>query len=142
MVDSVDQLDLVDSVVPADRRPALRVCLDVDASLRTAGGRVHVGVRRSPVHSAADAVALARLVVERRGFELVGLMAYEAQIAGVQDAPPGRPLRGLAVRRMQRMSAAELPGRRAEVVTASPPSPTWSSSTAEARAAWSEPPPR
>ena len=118
MVDSPDQLDLVDSVVPADRRGSLRVCLDVDASLRTAGGRVHVGVRRSPVHSAADAVALARLVVERRGFELVGLMAYEAQIAGVQDAPPGRPLRGLAVRRMQRMSAAELAGRRAEVVTA------------------------
>jgi D-serine deaminase-like pyridoxal phosphate-dependent protein len=118
MVDSVDQLDLVDSVVAVDRRPPLRVCLDVDASLRSAGGRVHVGVRRSPVHSAVDAVALARRVAERRGFSLVGLMAYEAQIAGVQDAPAGRPLRGLAVRRMQQVSARELAGRRAEVVTA------------------------
>ena len=60
MVDSADQLDLVDSVVPPDRRPTLRICLDVDASLRSAGGRVHVGVRRSPVHSPADAGALAR----------------------------------------------------------------------------------
>src|SRR3954471_596290 len=60
MVDSLEQLDLVDSVVPADRRPTLRICLDVDASLRSAGGRVHVGVRRSPVHSAADAEAFAR----------------------------------------------------------------------------------
>jgi D-serine deaminase-like pyridoxal phosphate-dependent protein len=118
MVDSADQLDLVDSVVPPDRRPTLRICLDVDASLRSAGGRVHVGVRRSPVHSPADAGALARQVSERRGFELVGLMAYEAQIAGVQDAPAGRPLRGLAVRRMQQLSARELAGRRAEVVTA------------------------
>lgn len=118
MVDSVDQLDLVDSVVPPDRRSRLRVCLDIDASLRSAGGLLHVGVRRSPVHSAAEAVALARTVTDRRGFDLVGLMAYEAQIAGVQDAPIGRPLRGAAVRRMQRLSARELAGRRAEVVTA------------------------
>ena len=118
MVDSVDQLDAVDAVVPPDRRPTLRVCLDVDASLRSAGGRVHVGVRRSPVHSAADAGDLARTVTGRRGFTLVGLLAYEAQIAGVPDAPAGRPLRGIAVRRMQRMSARELEGRRAEVVAA------------------------
>jgi D-serine deaminase-like pyridoxal phosphate-dependent protein len=118
MVDSAEQLDLVDDVVPPDRRAALRVCLDVDASLRVAGGRVHVGVRRSPVHSAADAVALARQVTDRPGFALVGLMAYEAQIAGVQDAPAHRPLRGLAVRGMQKVSARELAGRRAEVVAA------------------------
>src|SRR5215210_7393487 len=53
MVDSTGQLDLVDDVVPPAGRPRLRICLDVDASLRAAGGRVHVGVRRSPVHSAA-----------------------------------------------------------------------------------------
>ena len=60
MVDSADQLDLIDAVVPPARRPELRVCLDVDASLRAVGGRVHVGVRRSPVHSPAEAAALAR----------------------------------------------------------------------------------
>src|SRR5215210_4543008 len=32
MVDSLEQLDLVDAVVPSDRRAAVRVCLDVDAS--------------------------------------------------------------------------------------------------------------
>jgi D-serine deaminase-like pyridoxal phosphate-dependent protein len=118
MVDSVAQLDLIDSVVPPGQRPALRICLDVDASLRAAGGRVHLGVRRSPVHSADDAVALARTVAGRTGFRLVGLMAYEAQIAGLQDAPPGRRLRGVAVRRMQAVSARELAGRRAAVVAA------------------------
>jgi D-serine deaminase-like pyridoxal phosphate-dependent protein len=118
MVDSIEQLDLVDDVVPPGRRAPVRICLDVDASLRVAGGRVHVGVRRSPVHSVADAVALARLVTERPGFTLVGVMAYEAQIAGVQDCPADRPLRGLAVRGMQKVSARELAGRRAEVVAA------------------------
>lgn len=118
MVDSPEQLDLIDDVVPPERRPALRVCLDVDASLRVVGGRVHIGVRRSPVHSVAEAVALAREVAGRPGVTLVGLMAYEAQIAGVQDAPARRPLRGLAVRGMQRVSARELAARRAEVVAA------------------------
>jgi D-serine deaminase-like pyridoxal phosphate-dependent protein len=117
MVDSPDQLDLIDDVVPPAQRPELRICLDVDASLRLVGGRVHVGVRRSPLHSADDAAALARAVVGRRGFRLVGLMAYEAQIAGVQDDAAGR-LRRIAVRRMQAASARELAARRAAVVAA------------------------
>jgi D-serine deaminase-like pyridoxal phosphate-dependent protein len=45
-------------------------------------------------------------------------MAYEAQIAGVPDAPAGRRLRGVAVRGMQAVSARELAGRRAAVVRA------------------------
>jgi D-serine deaminase-like pyridoxal phosphate-dependent protein len=118
MIDSVDQLDVVDAVLPAGRRPDVRICLDLDASLRAAGGRVHVGVRRSPLHDPDDVVAMARTVVDRAGFTLVGLMAYEAQIAGVQDAPPGRPLRGIAVRGMQARSASELAERRAAAVAA------------------------
>ncbi|MCF6745785.1 amino acid deaminase/aldolase [Blastococcus sp. KM273128] len=118
MVDSVEHLDLVDAVVPPGTRPPLRVCLDVDASLRAAGGRVHVGVRRSPVHTPGEAAALARALVDRPGVELVGLMAYEAQIAGLQDAPARRPFRGLAVRGLQAVSARELAHRRAEVVAA------------------------
>jgi D-serine deaminase-like pyridoxal phosphate-dependent protein len=118
MIDCVEHLDLVDAVVPPALRPAIRICLDVDASLRAAGGRVHLGVRRSPVHSPEDAAALARAVVAREGFRLVGLMAYEAQIAGVQDAPARRPVRGLAVRGMQAVSGRELAARRTAVVAA------------------------
>src|SRR5829696_4629214 len=40
MVDSIEQLDLVDDVVPPGHRAPVRICLDVDASLRVAGGRV------------------------------------------------------------------------------------------------------
>jgi D-serine deaminase-like pyridoxal phosphate-dependent protein len=49
---------------------------------------------------------------------LVGLMAYEAQIAGVGDRPAGRPLLALALRAMQRASARELAERRAAIVAA------------------------
>ncbi len=49
---------------------------------------------------------------------MVGLMAYESQIAGVGDNPAGRPLYGRAIRVMQRKSAAELADRRAAIVAA------------------------
>ena len=116
MVDSVDQLDVLDAVAPPGTRPTVRVCLDLDASWRL--GPAHVGVRRSPVHTAAEAGALARALVARPGVALVGVMAYEAQIAGLGDAPAGRPVRGLAVRGMQRASGRELAARRAAAVAA------------------------
>lgn len=117
MVDSVEHLDVVDSVV-GRRRPDLRVCLELDASLRMLGGRVHVGARRSPVHSPAEAEATARAITLRAGFRLAGVMAYEGQIAGVGDDAPGSPVRRALVRAMQRRSAAELADRRAEAVAA------------------------
>ncbi|MEV0881412.1 alanine racemase [Micromonospora echinofusca] len=118
MIDGTDQLDLVDAVCPPGRRPELRVCLDLDASWRPLGGRVHVGVRRSPVHSARAAGALAATVAARAGFRLVGLMAYEAQIAGLGDAPPGRAVLGSAIRLAQRGSYRELLARRGAAVAA------------------------
>ncbi|MBQ1072634.1 amino acid deaminase/aldolase [Micromonospora sp. C31] len=118
MIDGTDQLDLVDAVCPPARRPELRVCLDLDASWRPLGGRVHVGVRRSPVHSARAAGSLAATVAARTGFRLVGLMAYEAQIAGLGDAPPGRAVLGSAIRLTQRRSYRELLARRGAAVAA------------------------
>jgi D-serine deaminase-like pyridoxal phosphate-dependent protein len=115
MVDDVAQLDLVDAVVPPGRREALRVCVDLDASWRPLPG-THLGVRRSPVHSPAAAGALAAAISARRGFRLVGLMSYEAQLAGLGDAPPGRPVRGALIRAIQARSHPELLARRAAAV--------------------------
>ncbi|MDI6100580.1 amino acid deaminase/aldolase [Actinoplanes sp. NEAU-A12] len=117
MVDHPSQLDLVDQVVPGDGRPAVRVCIDLDASWRPAGS-LHIGVRRSPVHSAAQAGALARAITARSGFKLVGVMCYEAHIAGLGDDPPGRALRARAIRMMQSRAFPELRARRAAAVRA------------------------
>jgi D-serine deaminase-like pyridoxal phosphate-dependent protein len=115
MVDDPAQLDLVDAVVAPERRPEIRVCIDLDASWRPVRG-VHIGVRRSPVHSPAQAGTLAAAIASRRGFRLVGLMSYEAQIAGLGDAPPGQRLRGAAIRAVQARSLPELRERRAAAV--------------------------
>src|SRR4051794_29177756 len=99
----------------------LKVCVDADAGWRALGGRVQVGAKRSPLHTPAEVAALAREIAARPNLVLDGLMAYEGQIAGVGDRPPGKPLLGLAVRGMQALSARELARRRAAIVAALPP---------------------
>ncbi|CAA9479129.1 MAG: L-gulono-1,4-lactone oxidase, partial [uncultured Solirubrobacteraceae bacterium] len=66
----------------------------------------------------AAAAALEREVVARPGFRLVALMAYESQIAGVGDKPPGPKARALAIRGMQAASGRELARRRLAIVRA------------------------
>ena len=117
MVDSPQQLDLVDDVLPPSRREQIRVCLELDASW-DAPVLGHLGVRRSPVHDPADAGALAAYIVRRPGFRLVGMMSYEAQIAGVVNRPAGRPVDGAVNRWMQSRSLPELLERRARAVAA------------------------
>jgi D-serine deaminase-like pyridoxal phosphate-dependent protein len=117
MVDSVEQLDLIDAVLPAGKRETIRLCLELDASFesRLLG---HLGTYRSPLFTPQQARDFARLVVQRPGFTLVGMMAYEGQIAGTVDQPQGKPLYGATVRWMQRQSARELAVRRADAVAA------------------------
>ncbi|WP_028050665.1 alanine racemase [Cellulomonas sp. URHD0024] len=112
MVDDVAQVDLA-ARAAADHGVTVRLCLDVDASLRVKIGPLaaHLGVRRSPVHSASDAGALAAAIAARPGVDVVGVMFYEAQVAGLPDS-------SAAVRAVKRLSIADLASRRAAVVAA------------------------
>ncbi|MEO7060497.1 MAG: amino acid deaminase/aldolase [Lapillicoccus sp.] len=106
MVDGAEHLDLLRAAA-AGPEP-VRVCLDVDASLRL--GPVHLGVRRSPLRSPVEAAALAEQAVEA-GFGVVGLMFYDAQIAGLPDT-------SYAVRLVKQLSDRDLRRRRSAVVDA------------------------
>ena len=131
MVDSVEQLDLIESAVGQGARP-IRVCIELDLSWWPLGGRLKIGVKRSPVRTPQQAQALAGEIVRRPGLELAALMGYEAHIAGLGDRPLGKPSRRrghrprLAPGRAQesviglikRRSAAEIAERRAAVVAA------------------------
>ena len=112
MVDDTVQADLLAAAARRHGR-RLRVCLDVDASLRLGRGplTVHLGVRRSPVRSPDDVATLAT-AVERRGcLEVRGVMFYEAQVAGLPDS-------SAAVRLVKSASVRELARRRTDVVDA------------------------
>jgi D-serine deaminase-like pyridoxal phosphate-dependent protein len=118
MVDCVEQLDSIERATRATREAPVRVCIDIDTAWPILGGRLRVGAKRSPVRTPDQAAALARAILAREGLRLVGIMAYEAQIAGLGDAPSGRRLRGLAIRAMQVRSARELAARRGAIVAA------------------------
>lgn len=117
MVDCVEHLEMIESVL-GKGAPPLRVCIDVDASWWWLGGRVKAGPKRSPIHTVEQAVALAREIEKRPQIELDALMAYEGQIAGVGDRPPGQWRRGAAIRFMQKRSVTELAQRRRAIVSA------------------------
>lgn len=104
-IDSVEQVALIRRACPG---VPVRVAIDVDASLRL--GPVHVGVRRSPVRTREQAVLVAR-AAQSAGLSIVGLMFYDAQIAGLPDSSP-------AVRLMKRRSADDLRARRGGIVSA------------------------
>ncbi|WP_329788382.1 amino acid deaminase/aldolase [Lentzea sp. DG1S-22] len=115
MVDSVEHLDFVDAAVGP--HADIRVCLELDVSWRPLPG-VHIGPRRSSVHTPQQARALAAKIVRRTGFQLVGVMAYEGQIAGLGDKPPGQPFRAIGIRFIQARSGPELVERRTAVIRA------------------------
>jgi len=94
----------------------LKVVLCIDMSFRPLGGRVHLGVRRSPLHSKEDVLELAGQVGRTPGVVFHGLMGYEAQIAGLQDDNPfDRKMNGLKAY-VKKLSVAEVRERRADIV--------------------------
>ena len=103
MVDSVEGVDLIAKGVGDPR--GLRVAVDVDASLRI--GPAHLGVRRSALREPEQVEAVVRRAQEH-GLAVVGLMFYDAQIAGLPDSSP-------VVRRVKSRSDEQLRPRRAEI---------------------------
>ncbi len=114
MVDDVDQLELIERAVPPSA--SVGVCIDVDAGWWALDGRVRVGAKRSPLRTPEQVAAFARAILDRERVRLVGIMAYEGQIAGVGDTPVRQPLRARAIRAMQARSAREIATRRAAIV--------------------------
>ena len=117
MVDSVEQLELIEAAVGPGARP-VRVCIELDVGWWPLGGRVKIGAKRSPIRTSRQAQALAREIVRRPALELAALMGYEAHIAGLGDEPLGKHVQKPAIRLMKRRSAAEIAERRAAVVAA------------------------
>lgn len=117
MVDCPEHLDLIEEAASSFVAP-IRLAIDIDLSWRPLGGLVKIGPKRSPIRTPEAAVALAQEIDRRERTQLVGVMAYEGQIAGVGDNVPGKAISNLMVRAMQSASARDVAERRAEIVTA------------------------
>jgi D-serine deaminase-like pyridoxal phosphate-dependent protein len=87
------------------------VVVEADLGYRPLGAAVHVGVRRSPLHDPAEVVACARRVAAFPHLDYLGVMGYEAHLAGVSDADR-------AVRLMKTMARPAVERQRAELLRA------------------------
>jgi D-serine deaminase-like pyridoxal phosphate-dependent protein len=102
VVDCVEHLEALS--LSAQKRGVL---IDVDLAYRFFG-RGHLGVRRSPLRTPEQVVALAQKI--RPPLEFMGVLAYEAQLAGLPD-------RGAALL-LKALSRPEVARRRQQIADA------------------------
>lgn len=118
MVDAAAQLDRLAAAGRAAGTELL-ACLDLDAAWQPVGGRgPSIGPKRSPLHTARQALDVVRHARRTDGVRIDAVMAYDGQIAGVGDDPPGRPLRARAIQWMQGRSLTDLYDRVPRIVSA------------------------
>ncbi len=121
MADSLDHL-LVISRKAEKEGATLNVALDMDMSFRPLGDLFHLGVRRSPLHTPEEALALARAAKNLPGIRIKGIMGYEAQIASVNDDFPSdnflNRVKNKIFRTVKKISVNELTRRRGRIVKA------------------------
>jgi D-serine deaminase-like pyridoxal phosphate-dependent protein len=104
---AVDSIEHLEALAPL---PRPRAVIDLDVSLHL-GARAHLGVRRSPLRTADDVAQLLERARRFPSVELVGLLAYEAHIAGL----PGH---GIAERALRRAAFPAVAALRREAVRA------------------------
>lgn len=85
VVDSAEHLEIL---APVFGDSSIEVVLDIDLSLRPLGGKIHLGVRRSPLRSPEDVWGMYQKLSLYPMIRFGGLMGYEAQVAGLGDRNP------------------------------------------------------
>jgi D-serine deaminase-like pyridoxal phosphate-dependent protein len=93
------------------------VVVDVDVSYRALGG-VHLGVLRSPLRTPEDVRDFALAVTRAPGLTFHGVMAYEAQVAGIADHDPFAPRMDTVKRAIKALSRSDVAKTRADIVSA------------------------
>ena len=80
MVDLPEHIDLIEALNPPKK---ISICLDLDLSYDLPG--IRFGVYRSSLRTLEDVKTIIKKIKSSQHINLVGLMGYEAQIAGIAD---------------------------------------------------------
>lgn len=116
MVDRVEHLDCLQKVAQKTGQKFL-ICIDIDLSMPLLAGKIHFGVRRSHIQSMQDLKAWVQIYEKyQASLELVGLMGYEAQIAGLGEKTPGKALLNKLIPWLKKRSIQKLRSFRQEAV--------------------------
>jgi D-serine deaminase-like pyridoxal phosphate-dependent protein len=116
-VDHPEQVERLAEAMKGCAKP-FRALLDVDVSLRYLGGLIHLGVRRSRIRSVADAMELCAEIARHPELRAAGLMAYEAQVAGLGDRNPFKRLINPFAHWIRKLSLPRVARLRSEIADA------------------------
>lgn len=117
----VDHLEHLKALSLAGQKAGTEIlaCLEVDMAYRPLGaGAVHLGMRRSPLRTPDEALALVRSAKGLPNVRINSIMGYEGHIAGTSDNVPGKSLNNALMRFIKRQSIHEFTPRRDAVVQA------------------------
>ena len=117
VVDHPEQVRALAKAMQGSGHP-FPVLIDIDASLRFFGGLLHLGVRRSQIRTIRDALSLAEVIARAPSLRLEGLMAYEAQVAGLGDRNPFKRLINPIARVIRKVSIGRVAKQRAAIAEA------------------------
>lgn len=111
MIDSFEHVEFLENL-----SGEFDVCIDVDLSFYLPG--LNFGVFRSPLRKVQNVKELTKKIIHSKNLNLVGLMGYEAQVAGVTDSESGRGLMNFIIKVLKRISITKIEQLRKELVQA------------------------
>lgn len=112
MVDAVEQVDFLKRLAE-EEDVAAALCMDLNVSQQYPS--LYFGTRRSALTNAKDTACFIDAILPSPYIYVVGLMGYDAQIAGVGDRPANKAT-GTVIRRLQQRAKKEVQKRRQKVV--------------------------
>lgn len=116
MVDCVEQVQIIQNIA-SQFNVVVKICMDIDLS--TKYGSLHFGVRRSPINNFSTSLQFAKEIKQFKNVQLIGIMGYEAQIAGVPDRSPAKNfLINFLIRFLKKRSIKTIKARREQIVKA------------------------
>ena len=103
-IDSVDHVTYLDKISRElqnqcdNELPRIGVCIDLDLSYKMLWGFIKLGAHRSQIDSISNFGTVVEAVQRSNHMKLVGVMGYEAHVAGLPDANPFAPFPNILIR--------------------------------------------
>ncbi len=94
-----------------------KACIEIDMAYRPLrNDTIHLGLRRSPIRTVEQALALVKFSKTLSHVKINSIMGYEGHIAGTNDDIPGAGLKNNLLRGLKKASVRELSNRRRAIV--------------------------
>jgi D-serine deaminase-like pyridoxal phosphate-dependent protein len=114
VIDSVDHMECLLTEMKGVTVP-FPVLIEFDLSLRYLDEHIYLGAHRSPIRTLEDLQHLLLISVEYPCIKVIGVMAYEAIVAGLTDCNPFTTLQNLAALPLRKYAASKIAALREKI---------------------------